>query len=276
MLDDTLPRLRHDPARRRAAGGPQPHASPTSSPSRGSSTSSASASSRAAGRARSRRTPSSSRRAAHRAATCSTRSSPRSARPAGPACRRPTTRRSRALRDSRRAGRDAWSPSPTTGTSSCALRTTLEENLAMIRDTVAHLRRRGPAGLPRRRALLRRLPRPTATTRSRCCARPREAGADVVALCDTNGGMLPDRGRRRRRRRRCAAPAPGSASTATTTPAARSPTPSPRSTPAPPTCRAPPTGTASGPATPTCSRVVANLELKHGPPVAARRRAAPR
>ena len=40
-----------------------------------------------------------------------------------------------------------------------ALRTTLEENLAMVRDTVAHLTRRGAAGVPRRRALLRRLPR---------------------------------------------------------------------------------------------------------------------
>ena len=33
-----------------------------------------------------------------------------------------------------------------------ALRTTLEENLAMVRDTVAHLRRRGPAGVPRLRS----------------------------------------------------------------------------------------------------------------------------
>ena len=40
-----------------------------------------------------------------------------------------------------------------------ALKTTLAENLAMVRDTVSHLRRRGPDGLPRRRALLRRLPR---------------------------------------------------------------------------------------------------------------------
>ena len=65
-----------------------------------------------------------------------------------------------------------------------------------------------------------------------------EAGAEVVALCDTNGGMLPaevadvvgavTRG----------APAPRSASTATTTPAARWPTRWPRSTPARSTCRA--------------------------------------
>ena len=77
-----------------------------------------------------------------------------------------------------------------------------------------------------------------------------EAGAEVVVLCDTNGGMLPpwvgeivD-----------APPArPGSswASTPTTTPAARSPTPWPRWTPAPCTSRARSTATASGPATPS-------------------------
>ena len=32
----------------------------------------------------------------------------------------------------------------------------------------------------------------TRRTPSRCCATAAEAGADVVALCDTNGGMLPD------------------------------------------------------------------------------------
>ncbi len=38
-----------------------------------------------------------------------------------------------------------------------ALRTTPEENLAMVRDTVAYLRVPGPPGLPGLRALLRRL-----------------------------------------------------------------------------------------------------------------------
>ena len=33
---------------------------------------------------------------------------------------------------------------------------------------------------------------PTATTPSRCCGRRPRPGAEVVALCDTNGGMLPD------------------------------------------------------------------------------------
>ena len=73
-----------------------------------------------------------------------------------------------------------------------ALRTTLEENLAMIRDTVAHLRAEG------QRVFLDaehffdgyRANRDYALETLRVAA---EAGAEVVALCDTNGGMLPDR-----------------------------------------------------------------------------------
>jgi 2-isopropylmalate synthase len=71
-----------------------------------------------------------------------------------------------------------------------ALRTTLEENLAMIRDTVAHLREGG------QRVFLDaehffdgyRANRAYALEALRAAA---EAGAEVVALCDTNGGMLP-------------------------------------------------------------------------------------
>ena len=71
-----------------------------------------------------------------------------------------------------------------------ALRTTLEENLAMIRDTVSHLRAEGQRvfldaehffdGYRSDPAYALEVVR-VAT----------EAGADVVALCDTNGGMLP-------------------------------------------------------------------------------------
>ncbi len=71
-----------------------------------------------------------------------------------------------------------------------ALRTTLEENLAMVRDTVAHLRAEGQEvfldaehffdGYRANRAYALEVLR-TAT----------EAGASVMALCDTNGGMLP-------------------------------------------------------------------------------------
>ncbi len=116
---------------------------------------------------------------------------------------------------------------------------------------------------------------PTARTPSRWCATAAEAGADVVVLCDTNGGMLPAPARRRRPRRPAGAPAPGSASTATTTPGARSPTRSPRSRPASRTCRASSTATASG-------RGNANLvtrgrqpRAEDGPPGAARPAASP-
>jgi 2-isopropylmalate synthase len=121
-----------------------------------------------------------------------------------------------------------------------ALRTTLEENLEMIRDTVSHLRAEGQEvfldaehffdGYRANRAYALEVLR-TAY----------EAGAEVAALCDTNGGMLPGwvgdvvddvvaltAG----------TPACTSGSTATTTPAARSPTAWPRCRRAPPTCRA--------------------------------------
>ncbi|MGH3321576.1 MAG: citramalate synthase [Streptosporangiaceae bacterium] len=71
-----------------------------------------------------------------------------------------------------------------------ALRTDLDENLAMVRDTVAHLRGEGLRvfldaehffdGYAGNRAYALEVVRAAA-----------EAGADVVVLCDTNGGMLP-------------------------------------------------------------------------------------
>src|SRR6476469_5194697 len=72
-----------------------------------------------------------------------------------------------------------------------ALRTTLEENLAMVRDTVGHLRAEG------QRVFLDaehffdgyRANRDYALEVLRTAY---DAGAEVVALCDTNGGMLPD------------------------------------------------------------------------------------
>jgi 2-isopropylmalate synthase len=73
-----------------------------------------------------------------------------------------------------------------------ALRTTLAENLDMIRDTVTHLRAEGQTvfldaehffdGYRDNRAYALEVLR-TAY----------EAGAQVIALCDTNGGMLPGR-----------------------------------------------------------------------------------
>ncbi|MSO28585.1 MAG: citramalate synthase [Candidatus Planktophila sp.] len=72
-----------------------------------------------------------------------------------------------------------------------ALKTTLEENLAMIRDSVLHLRQEG------QRVFLDaehffdgyRANRDYALEVIRVAM---DAGADVAALCDTNGGMLPD------------------------------------------------------------------------------------
>src|SRR3954451_17102883 len=71
-----------------------------------------------------------------------------------------------------------------------ALRTTLDENLAMVRDTVEHLASEG------QRVFLDaehffdsyRANRAYAVEVLRAAA---EAGAEVAALCDTNGGMLP-------------------------------------------------------------------------------------
>ncbi|MFF8772917.1 citramalate synthase [Kitasatospora sp. NPDC015120] len=71
-----------------------------------------------------------------------------------------------------------------------ALRTTLDENLEMVRDSVAHLRAQG------RRVFIDcehffdgyRANRAYALSVVRAA---HEAGADVVVLCDTNGGMLP-------------------------------------------------------------------------------------
>jgi 2-isopropylmalate synthase len=71
-----------------------------------------------------------------------------------------------------------------------ALRTSLDENLAMVRDTVAHLVEEGQRvfldaehffdGYRSNRAYALEVLRAAA-----------EAGAEVAALCDTNGGMLP-------------------------------------------------------------------------------------
>ena len=73
-----------------------------------------------------------------------------------------------------------------------ALRTTREENLAMVRDSVAHLRGEGMRvfldaehffdGWEADSAYALEVLRTAA-----------EAGADVLVLCDTNGGMLPSR-----------------------------------------------------------------------------------
>ncbi|GAA3764198.1 citramalate synthase [Salinactinospora qingdaonensis] len=72
-----------------------------------------------------------------------------------------------------------------------ALRTSLDENIAMIADTVAHLRDSGQrVFLDCEHFFDGYLHNPAYATRVVSAAA--EAGADVVVLCDTNGGMLPD------------------------------------------------------------------------------------
>ncbi len=71
-----------------------------------------------------------------------------------------------------------------------ALKTTLDENLAMIRDTVAYLRSEG------RRVFLDAEHffdgyKSDPAYALECVRVAAEAGADVITLCDTNGGMLP-------------------------------------------------------------------------------------
>ncbi len=71
-----------------------------------------------------------------------------------------------------------------------ALRTTLAENLAMVRDTVSHLRAGGQQVFLDAEHFFDgyRLDRAYALEVLRTAY---DAGADVIALCDTNGGMLP-------------------------------------------------------------------------------------
>jgi 2-isopropylmalate synthase len=73
-----------------------------------------------------------------------------------------------------------------------ALRTTRQENLSMVRDSVAHLRSEG------RRVFLDAEHFFDGYAADRAYAKEvllvaAEAGADVAVLCDTNGGMLPMR-----------------------------------------------------------------------------------
>ncbi|UGY93777.1 citramalate synthase [Streptomyces gobiensis] len=71
-----------------------------------------------------------------------------------------------------------------------ALRTTLEENLAMVRDTVACLRERGRRVFVDCEHFFDGY-HANAEYAKQVVRTAYEAGADVVVLCDTNGGMLP-------------------------------------------------------------------------------------
>jgi 2-isopropylmalate synthase len=71
-----------------------------------------------------------------------------------------------------------------------ALRTTLEENLTMIADTVRHLRDEGQRVFLDAEHFFDGYKANPAYALE-CVRAAAEAGADVIALCDTNGGMLP-------------------------------------------------------------------------------------
>ncbi|HLM87706.1 MAG TPA: citramalate synthase, partial [Streptosporangiaceae bacterium] len=72
-----------------------------------------------------------------------------------------------------------------------ALRTTLEENLAMITDTITHLRREGQRVFLDAEHFFDGY-RSNPGYALEVVRAAVEAGADVVALCDTNGGMMPN------------------------------------------------------------------------------------
>jgi 2-isopropylmalate synthase len=71
-----------------------------------------------------------------------------------------------------------------------ALRTTLQENLAMISDTVRHLREEGQRVFLDAEHFFDGY-RSNPAYAVECVQAAAAAGADVIALCDTNGGMLP-------------------------------------------------------------------------------------
>ena len=150
-----------------------------------------------------------------------------------------------------------------------ALRTTAEENLAMVRDT------RHPPGREGRRVFVdcehffdgfRFDPEYTARGGARprsTRARSGSCSATPTAACCRPRSPPPSP----TSPRASGSPRSCSASTARTTPPARSPTPSPPSRPGCGTSRAPPTATASGPATPTSSRSSPTFNSSSGMPV---------
>jgi 2-isopropylmalate synthase len=71
-----------------------------------------------------------------------------------------------------------------------ALRTTLAENLAMWADTVSHLKAEGQRVFVDAEHFFDGY-RANPSYALECVRAAAEAGADVIALCDTNGGMLP-------------------------------------------------------------------------------------
>ena len=126
---------------------------------------------------------------------CSTPCWSRSAPPARPGVRVEDDPQVRALLDAQDAGGCLVAKSDVRHVER-ALRTTLEENLAMVADTVAFLRARRPAGVRRLRALLRRLPARPGLRRCGCWTRPSRP-APRSASCATPTAACCPIGRRR-------------------------------------------------------------------------------
>ncbi len=119
--------------------------------------------------------------------------------------------RRRRRRDGRRAARRAATPRRPSSRSSASrppsqvrdvLETTEEENLAMIADSVRFLSDAAAARSSSTPSTSSTASSPTPTTRSPRLRAAAEAGAEPVALCDTNGGTMPDAHRARRGRGR--------------------------------------------------------------------------
>ena len=135
-----------------------------------------------------------------------------------------------------------------------ALETTLEENLASIRDSVR-------AAMAKGREVLLDCEhffdgyKANPSYALACAKTAYEEGARWVVLCDTNGGTLPHEVEAIvARGGQASSPATMSASTPTTTPSRRWRTRSPRCAPARARSRARSTGSASAAATPISSR----------------------
>ena len=125
------------------------------------------------------------------------------------------------------------------------LRTTPEENLAMIADTVRYLKANGKYVVyDAEHAFDGYKDNPEYALATWKAAA--EAGADTVALCDTNGGTLPTDARRIVQAARTSLPS-SLASIPTTTSAWERPTPWWRWRPAPPISKAPSTATENAP-----------------------------
>ena len=141
------------------------------------------------------------------------------------------------------------------------LQTTPDENLLMIADTVRFLKAHGKFVVYDAEhcfdGFKEDAPYALATLHA-----AEKAGADIVTLCDTNGGSLPADVAAITRAGAAGAARRASASTRTTTSASASPTRWRRSRRARRTCRARSTATASAPATATSRSVIPILHFK--------------